>query len=182
MSVFVLGHLNNKQKSILKGLIDVIIGKGKTTLSRFYINLSYIFLMEWRELLTPLLTYSIVSLLLSKMQKWSEPSLHFSSLHMGSSGPDAAIASSVHMETWGNYWANYPFSQISCLQQLSILDASEENIKSIVDGYAILCLEEVSSQTQGWGQCIPACLLYFESIQNIILFLNIKWLVLLSAR
>lgn len=62
---------------------------------------------------------------------------------MCSSGPDAPIASSVHMETWGNDQANYPFSQISCRQQLSILDASEENIKSIIDKYAIMCLKRM---------------------------------------
>lgn len=124
-------------------LIDVIIGKGRSTMSRFYINLSYTFLIEWRLLLAPLLTCSIVSLLLSKMQEWSKPSLHFSCLHMCSSGPDATAASSVHMETWENYQANYPFSQISCCQQLSVLDASEENIKSIVDKYAIMFLKKL---------------------------------------
>lgn len=76
------------------------------------------------------------------------------------SGPDAAIASSVHMETEGNYWANYPFSQISCLQQLSILDASEENIKSIVDKYAIMCLEDVSSLRDDVSVFLPViCIL-----------------------
>lgn len=62
---------------------------------------------------------------------------------MCSSGPDAARASSVHMENWGNYQANYPFSQRSCRQQLSILNASEENIKSIIDKYAVMCLKRV---------------------------------------
>lgn len=62
MSVFVLGHFNNKQKSILKMFIDVIIEEGKSIMSRFYINLSYIFLVEWRLLLASLLTRSIISL------------------------------------------------------------------------------------------------------------------------
>lgn len=44
------------------------------------------------------------------------------------SGSDA-IASSVHIENWGDDQTNDPFSQISCLQQLSTLDALEENLK-----------------------------------------------------
>lgn len=69
MSVFVLGHFNNKQKSILKMFIDVIIGEGKSTMSRFYINISYIFVIERRLLLASLLTCSIVSLFVCEMQQ-----------------------------------------------------------------------------------------------------------------
>lgn len=168
MSVFVLGHLNNKQKSILKMLIDVITGKGKSIMSRFYINLSYIFLTEWRLLLGPLLTYSIFSWLLSKIQECTlEAITPFQLSPLCLSGPDAALASSVHMETWGNYWANYPFSQISWLncQLLSILDASEENMQSIVDKYAITCLKRAFLHKP--RDDVSIFLPVFESIQTI---------------
>lgn len=67
-------------------------------------------------------------LIVCETQQYSKPSLNFSCLCVCLSGSDGT-ASSVHVETWENDQTNDPFSQISCLQQLSTVDDSEENIK-----------------------------------------------------